>query len=339
MSADNLSMALVGCGGIARAHWRGIKYHAPRIDVTAVVDSHQPSADAMAERVGAPAFYSLEAALAEGAFDSVDIMLPHDLHEEAALACLNAGKHVCLEKPMAHTIDSCERILAAAAAVDTVFFIAEQAQYWPDVLEAVRLIEAGAIGDVLLARGVFYDVLAVSPDDPKPWRFFAERSGGGISIDGGAHWIRPLRMLLGEIDEVIAETGAHIPRREGESLALALFRFRSGVVASFEAYESGAPTGPLHDLRVSGTAGELVSERGRDGGMTLYNAEHPEGLKVADGFPGRADAYGFELHDFSLAVLEGKLPAASPEHSLGEFRTAQAMYRSAASKRWEKVWE
>ena len=338
MSGGKLSMALVGCGGIAKAHWRGIKYHAPGIEVTAVVDTHRESADAMSVRTGAPAYYSLEKALAEGSFDSVDIMLPHDMHEQAALACFDAGKHVCLEKPMAHTLESCERILAAAAKVNTAFFVAEQAQYWPDVLAAMRQIEAGAIGEVLSARGVFYDVLAVSPDQPKPWRFFVERSGGGISIDGGAHWIRPLRMLLGEIDEGIAETGNHIPRREGESLALALFRFTSGVVATFEAYESGAPTGPLHDLRVSGTEGQLVSSRGRDGGMTLYNAEHPHGMRVADGFPGRADAYGFELHDFSQMVLDGKAPEAPPEQSLGEFRTAQAMYRSAQSRRWEKVW-
>ncbi len=336
---STLKLALIGCGGIARAHWRGIKYHAPRIEVTAVVDTHRESADAMAERIGAPAYYSLESALADGDFDAVDIMLPHDLHEESTLACFEAGQHVCLEKPMAHTLESCERILQAAAGVDTVFFIAEQAQYWPDVIEAARLIKAGAVGEVLSARGVFYDQLAVGPDDPKPWRFYAERSGGGISIDGGAHWIRPLRMLLGEIDEVIAETRDHTPRREGESVALALFRFKSGVVASFEAVEYEGAIGPVQDLRVTGTLGELVSERGRDGGMTLYNSDHPDGLRVADGFPGRADAYGFELHDFSLAVLEGKAPEAEAAHSLGEFRTAQAMYRSAQSKRWEKVWD
>ena len=136
MAETTLKLALVGCGGIARAHWRGIKYHAPRIEVTAVVDTIPEAADAMAERIGAPAYYSLESALAEGDFEAVDIMLPHDLHEEATLACFAAGKHVCLEKPMAHNLESCERILAAADTANSVFFIAEQAQYWPDVIEA-----------------------------------------------------------------------------------------------------------------------------------------------------------------------------------------------------------
>ena len=54
MSPDRVTMALVGCGNIARAHWRGIRYHAPRIKVTAVVDSNADSVAAMAERTGAP---------------------------------------------------------------------------------------------------------------------------------------------------------------------------------------------------------------------------------------------------------------------------------------------
>lgn len=55
-------------------------------------------------------------------------------------------------------------------------------------------------------------------------------------------------------------------------------------------------------------------------------------------FPGKVDSYGAELRDFSLAVLEGKPLDAAPDYSLGELRAALAMYRSAESRRWEKVW-
>ena len=96
--ADHVSMALVGCGNIARAHWRGIRYHAPRIRVTAAVDADIDRAEAMAARTGAKAFASLADALADGNFDAVDLMLPHDQHEAAAVECFAAGKHVVLEK-------------------------------------------------------------------------------------------------------------------------------------------------------------------------------------------------------------------------------------------------
>ena len=86
--ADRVTIALVGCGNIARAHWRGIRYHAPRIRVTAAVDANVARAEAMAERTGAKAYASLADALAEGDFDAVDLMLPHDLHETGSSAVL-----------------------------------------------------------------------------------------------------------------------------------------------------------------------------------------------------------------------------------------------------------
>ena len=71
-------------------------------------------------------------------------MLPHDLHEAAVLRCFEAGRHVLLEKPMAPTLDACERILAAARQAGTVFMVAENAQYWPEVVRARDAIRAGA---------------------------------------------------------------------------------------------------------------------------------------------------------------------------------------------------
>ena len=336
--ADKVRVALVGCGNIARAHWHGIRNHAPHLEVAVVVDEDFARAEAMAERTGATPHPSLAAALAAGGFDAVDIMLPHDLHEAAAVASLAAGKHVVLEKPMAPDLASCERILAAAGQAGTVFMIAEQAQYWPDVVEARRLIDAGRIGTVLYARACFYDPLRLDPSAPRPWRFELARAGGGIAIDGGAHWIRPLRMMLGEVDEVIAATGRHIENMEGESWAEALLRFESGVVASFNALLHDSPVAATEDFRVTGTAGELVIEHGPEGRLLLTNAEHPQGKAVMPAQPGKAASYGVELHDFSLAVLHGRPLAATPEFSLGELRTALAMYRSTESGRWEKVW-
>ncbi len=337
--SKRLKMALVGCGNIARAHWRGIRYVATDIDVTAVVDADAGRAEAMAERTGAVAFTSLADALAEGDFDAVDLMLPHDLHEEFAAQVFAAGKHLVLEKPIAPDVAAAGRIFHAAKRAGTVFMVAEQAQYWPDVIRARELIDAGEIGEVITARACFYDPLNIDPEEPIPWRFRLQRAGGGISIDGGAHWIRPLRMLLGEIDAAIAVTGRHIEAMEGESFAHALFRFRSGATATFDALLHASPVAPTEDFRITGAEGEIVIEHGREGRLLLFNAAHPEGASQMQGFPGKVDSYGEELKDFAGAVLRGTELAAPPEKALGELRTALAMYRSTQSGRWESVWD
>ena len=87
---------------------------------------------------------------------------------------------------------------------------------------------------------------------------------------------------------------------------------------------------------------ELIAtliEQGPEGRLLRYDRDHPDGEVIMMTHQGKVDSYGFELHDFALAVLEGKPLEAPPEFSLGELRTALAMYRSVESGRWEKVWD
>lgn len=338
-----LTMAFVGCGLIAQTHWKGIQEHASRIEVTAAVDTYRERADAMAAKTGGRAFYSLEEALERGDFDAVDIMLPHNQHEATAVRAFAAGKHVLLEKPMSTTLESCDRILTAAEVAGTIFMVGEQSEYWPDAVIVRQLIRDGALGDVITAQALFGGHTPFPLEDSsKPWRYDKEVAGGGMVIDGGAHWIRPLRMWLGEIDEVVAALGYPVSEMEGESLARALLRFESGAVAVFNALRAGFEVRPREgreEFRVTGTKGEIVIEKGREGRVLFFDRNTPEGREIMAKGKGREVAFGLELDDFSRAVLEGRPLAAGPKYSLGELRAALAMYRSAVSRRWEKVWE
>eukprot|EP01045_Picozoa_sp_COSAG04_P001483 COSAG04_NODE_50_length_31170_cov_2.965080_14_plen_368_part_00 len=244
-------LALVGCGQICQtSHWPGIAAHAhPYIEVTAVVDTLEENAVTLAgliEGSGVQAsrprvFTDLDEALAAdgGAlFDAVDVMLPHHLHRPVAEQCFAAGRHVCLEKPMAHQLEDAEAILRAAAAAESaygcVFFMAEQSQFWPEVLCAKALIDSGAIGQLLAANCRMNSGSGAPSDEPPAplpphaaWRASRAQSGGGVIMDGGAHWIRPLRMIMGEIEEVTGQVrseGVGDPRHEGEQFGRAMFR-------------------------------------------------------------------------------------------------------------------
>ena len=336
--ADVLKLAFVGCGAITRFHLDGIKACGGKIRVTAAVDPDRAKAEGIAAQTGAQVFPSLEKALRKGDFDGVDIMVPHDLHEAVAAQAFRGGKHVLLEKPIAPTLDACDRILAAAKAAGTVFMVAENAQYWPEIVKTKELIDAGTIGDILTARAAF----VVEFDEywfkeKRPWRYEKARTGGGITIDGGTHWIRPLRMWMGEIDEVIAVVGHPLKQMEGESLVRALFRFQSDKVAGFDAMMVTTVFAPEPWWRVTGTKGEIVIEGGFAGGIRLFDGDHREGRLMAEP-QGYAKSFGPELDDFAEAVLHDRPLAAGPEQAIGELRTALAIYRSVESRRWEKVW-
>ena len=339
MSAS-MSIAFVGCGAIARYHLDGIRDFGDRIRVTAAIDPDLDKARSIAAETGATVYSSLDSALEDGCFEAVDIMVPHNLHEELAIKSFNANKHVVLEKPVATSLASAQGIMKAAKKAGTVFMVAENAQYWPEIVKAKDLIDAGVIGEVITARATFfYEFESKWFDERSPWRLHKSATGGGITIDGGSHWIRPLRMWMGEIDSVIGVIGHPMEAMEGESLTHAIFRFQDGKFATFHALNITAPMANGEWWRVTGTQGELVIDGDlTEGSLKIFNSEHPDGKDVGPKL-GYTKSFGLELDDFASAVLNKTPLAATPEFSLGELRTALSIYRSAKSGRWEKTWD
>ena len=78
-------------------------------------------------------FDCLDECLSWGEFDASVVMLPHHLHEKAASALLSAGKHVLLEKPLAHTLASCKKLLRVAEKSSALFMVGENSAHWPEV--------------------------------------------------------------------------------------------------------------------------------------------------------------------------------------------------------------
>ena len=196
---------------------------------------------------GAPKqFASLTDALAADPdstlFEAVDLLIPSigTLHEDVAVEAMKAGRHVLLEKPIAVSMDSAARLLAAGEELmaDKVFMVAENSQYISEIVAAQKLIRDGAIGEVLTARAKYWESCsyALNPtwaSSYEPGTFYCT-ADEGFTFDGGLHWIRPLRMFLGEVVSVVGTTGRALKHMKGASLASAIFSFDSGVDAVFE---------------------------------------------------------------------------------------------------------
>jgi UDP-N-acetyl-2-amino-2-deoxyglucuronate dehydrogenase len=334
--SDQVRIAIVGCGAISHWHLDAIDRANVPITVTAAVDPDEANAKRIADRTNATPYASLAAALANRDFDAALIAVPHRLHEPVATEAFAAGLHVLLEKPLAPSVAACDRILAAARAAGTVFMVAENAQFWPEVLTVRDLIRDGAIGEVITARAAtFFPALGEFYGGDSPWRFSRAAAGGGVVIDTGSHWLRPLRVWLGEVDEVVAALGHPHPDMEGESLCRALLRFESGPIAAFDAMLATGAIANQPLFTVTGSAGECTIEG--SGWVKLHDGTDWKGTKVGEQ-GGYLRSYEGQLHDFARSVRGGTQPTVSAEYALGELRLALAMYRSAETKQWEKVW-
>ncbi len=86
--------------------------------------------------------------LADSAVDAVFIMVRDQYHEELAVAALEAGKAVYLEKPMALSVEGCDRILATACRTGSRLFVGHNMRYLASVLKMKEIIDSGAVGEI-----------------------------------------------------------------------------------------------------------------------------------------------------------------------------------------------
>ena len=344
-----MKLALIGCGRIAAVHIESIiKYiadSAQPIEIVALIDTNLSNAERFKRtfNLSCKVFSQLEEATQDIDLDSAIIAVPHYLHEDLARRALNQKLNILLEKPMAHRLDSAFRILDCARRSDQIFMIAENSQYWHEILKVKELLLEGIIGEVVTAKASFrqasvsdifdsYSVLQ-SGSESKAWRYSLSAAGGGITIDGGAHWIRPLRFWFGEVIETFCKFSYPHPLMEGESLSQAIFTFENSVTAIFEGVLT-EKTVFLKDypFRITGTLGEIVV--GPEGnGVYIFDQEHPKGVQVLNDH-GYINSFYHQFHDFYSCVSAGKSPDASAEYALGEMKVALAMERSNSERAW-----
>jgi predicted dehydrogenase len=184
------------------------------------------------------------------------IAVPHDLHESLclqALQCRSSSILVVLEKPLAPTRVACDNLLQASSRSlslassshtttnnnnNNMLVMAEQSPHWPEVVLARQWIhDEAAIGTVLSASAYYYESMRTNTTSGDTtsggalgWRGSLARAGGGIVLDGGLHWIRPLRELLGRVRQVFAVARRNLQPQlqlQGESLAHAIFQIEA----------------------------------------------------------------------------------------------------------------
>jgi predicted dehydrogenase len=190
-----MRVALFGCGWIQDFHARGVQ--ACGHEVVAVANHRQETAAVFAKRHGIPRVTTDWAALAaDPEVDAVVVATPNALHAPQAIACLERGKHVLVEKPMATTVAECDAMITAAAATGVSLMVAHCWRFHPDVQAMRGRIAAGELGEVVKTRG--YGVHAGW--GPSGWFTDEKLAGGGALPDMGVHAIDTARYLLGDPD-------------------------------------------------------------------------------------------------------------------------------------------
>ncbi len=235
-------------------------------ELVAVWDHDLARARAAAERWRVPVCDDLDALLADGAIDGVVVASETARHEALIGAALRAGRHVFCEKALAASGAAAGRLRSLAFEAGVTLGVALPRLYRGYTRALARLLQSGALGDVVAARiGIGHDGARATASHPQGWLtpdfFRAADAEGGVLIDLGAHPLYLALHLFGEPSTVRASLG-FATGREVEDHAVAALRHASGLVVSCEAsflvpYRFG--------IEIVGSQGHFAYEETRDG--------------------------------------------------------------------------
>ena len=327
---------IVGTGIIATTHASAIAA-IPGARLVAVTDELPGTAATFAGRQDCAAEPDLDALLGRDDIDVVCVCVPSGLHAEVGVRAAEAGKHLVVEKPIDVTLAAADRLISAAEAAGVLLTVISQHRFDPGLIELRRLLDAGALGDLVFGEATTKWHRTQAYYDSAAWRGTWALDGGGALMNQGVHYVDLLRWSMGPAAEVTAICATRAHQVEVEDVAAATIRFRSGAVGTLVASTAIFP-GLAQRLEVFGTNGTVVIE---DGQMVQRAVTgEPEAAPAAAGAGAAADpadlgvsAHAAQIADLLEAIDTGREPAVTGANGRDALEIVCAVYESARTGR------
>jgi predicted dehydrogenase len=223
--------AIIGTGAVAHLHAQALALD-PLAELVACSNRNAERREAFADRYAVPGRYeTLEDLLAAETVDVVHLCTPPDLHREQTLQAVAAGVHVVCEKPPALSLAELDDMQEACDEAGLAFAIIFQQRTGTGAAHVRDLLLSGALGRPLIAQceTLWYrgtDYYAVD------WRGRWDTEGGGTTLGHGIHQMDLLAHLLGDWQEISAQTWRLDRETDMEDASTATILFRNGVVAT-----------------------------------------------------------------------------------------------------------
>ena len=189
-----IGIGIIGTGGIARAHAAAYLDMVPEVDLVAVCDIDAARAREAAAEWGAEEVCTdYRDLLSLDAVDAVSVCTPTATHSEPAVAALDAGKNVLVEKPMAASTAEAQQMVAAATRAGKLLMVEMKWRFMPELLAARQAIARGDLGRIYYAEAIGWQHRGI------PGGSFIRRelSGGGALMDNGVYTLDAALYLLG----------------------------------------------------------------------------------------------------------------------------------------------
>lgn len=202
-TARGISVGLIGCGDVAERYGRALTGHR-RMRLAVVWDTDRDAGERFAGRYGVRRLPSLDDLLA-APLDLVCICTPNATHARLAARCLEAGRDVLVEHPLATSLADARALCGIAAAGNRRLFVMRQRRFLPSVQALRRCISRGVLGRLRNAEAFVLWSRSPAYFAARPWR--AQPENGGVLLNQASHFVDILCYLFGEPTAVTGSIG------------------------------------------------------------------------------------------------------------------------------------
>lgn len=320
----SFGIGLLGCGRISENHLRGYRHGdglGGRGEIVALCDINETLLEQQGTKHQVTTRYRrLEDLVSDDRVDVVTVLTPPDVRTGVVIPLLEAGKHVLVEKPFAHTLAEAKEMVAAAEACDRLLAVNQNYRWRADTLKLKELVDAGAIGEVL----GMHQLHAMWRDEGPGWRRTTDYLALAVMA---VHWLDRFRWLArDEGASVYAATrSTGLLQSQGEDWAAVTVRFRNGVIAHMTEDWCSASRHKADTFLVDGTKGSLVAEGKL---VTRYGRDNGD-EQVHDATGDFAASFARSMQVLLEAIASGTEPSISGRDNLNTMALLDSAYRSA----------
>ncbi len=325
----------------------------PAADYVAVCGRNPERTRTFAEPYGLKSYVDVSEMVRREKLDVVIVCTPHPAHRDPAIAAMQEGAHVLIEKPFASTVEDCDAISGAAKDHGKKVGVICQRRFYRPCQRIRRAIDEGKIGKPILGTIEMLGWRDEAYYQADAWRGTWEGEGGGLLVNQAPHQLDLLQWYMGDIEELYGNwDNLNHPYIEVEDTALAILKFRNGGMGSIVLSNSQKP-GIYCNVHIHGQNGASVGVQTDGGAMfvagmssileppvldmwTVPGEEHM--LKTwiredSDFFNGHEDFMSFyhreQIVDFLEALNEGRDPLITDRDGRVTVEIFTAIYRSA----------
>lgn len=323
-----MRVGIVGAGLQARRR-APVFAKLPNTQLVVISAKHEDHAKKLADQFGCEHEVGWEWVGKRTDLDAILVCTPPHLHEPISVLAMETGKHVLCEKPLARTLEECERMIEVSEAMKKILKCGFNHRHHPGILEAKRQIGEGKLGKLLFIR-CRYGITG-EPGREKEWRGDPHQAAGGHLMEQGIHAVDLSRWFLGEFDQISCfRQTQYWPMGELEDNAFMMMRTHEGQVSSI--HTSLLQWKNLFSFEIFGEDGffEVEGLGGSYGVEKLHYCPKRYGKPfevTTTEYRGDDQSWYLEWLEFAAAVRQGRQPLGSAEDGMEAMRLVLQAYR------------